>query len=331
LAAALLDEVAFWRSEDSANPDREVLDALRPAMLTIPTSMLLAASSPYARRGVLWDAWSKHRGEKGGPVLVWQAPTRTMNPTVPQSEIDAAYAADPSSAAAEYGAEFRRDLQSFVDREAVEACIDLGVRERPYERRWEYVAFVDPSGGAVDSMTLGIAHRENRTAVLDALREWPAPFSPESVVEEAAALLKSYHVVRVHGDRYGGEWPKEVFRRRGITYAASEKPKSDIYRDSLPLLNSRSVGLLEHDRLKAQLLNLERRTGGRGRDVIDHPPGAHDDVVNAAMGALERAWATEGREKRPWWDTPAENRKRYDPFQPIGTDPMAEFRVRQRA
>lgn len=39
------------------------------------------------------------------PALVWKAPTRVMNPRVPQSVIDAAIEADPASAAAEYGTE----------------------------------------------------------------------------------------------------------------------------------------------------------------------------------------------------------------------------------
>jgi hypothetical protein len=33
-------------------------------------------------------------------------------------------------------------------------------------------------------------------------------------------------------------------------------------------------------------LNLERRTSRAGKDSIDHPPGAHDDIANAAAGAL---------------------------------------------
>ncbi len=45
LAAALCDELAFWSAENSANPDYEVLDALRPAMATIPTAMLLCAKA----------------------------------------------------------------------------------------------------------------------------------------------------------------------------------------------------------------------------------------------------------------------------------------------
>ena len=65
------------------------------------------------------------------------------------------------------------------------------------------------------------------------------PFSPEAVVEEFAEALKRYRVTRVVGDRYGGEFPRELFRKRGINYQPAEKPKSDLYRDLLPLINSR--------------------------------------------------------------------------------------------
>ena len=111
VVAALCDEIAFWRSEDSANPDTEILAALRPAMATIPDALMLCFSTPYARRGVLWNAYRQHFG-KGGDVLVWQAPTRAMNPTVPQSVIDNAFEEDPTAAAAEYGAEFRSRCRS---------------------------------------------------------------------------------------------------------------------------------------------------------------------------------------------------------------------------
>ncbi|MBO0739539.1 MAG: hypothetical protein J2P48_23865, partial [Alphaproteobacteria bacterium] len=51
--AALCDEIAFWHSEESsANPDREIISALEPAMATIPNALLLGSSSPYSRRGV---------------------------------------------------------------------------------------------------------------------------------------------------------------------------------------------------------------------------------------------------------------------------------------
>jgi hypothetical protein len=292
--AALLDEIAFWRNEDSANPDQEILDAIRPAMATVPGAMLLCASSPYARRGVLWDAYRRHYAKDDAPALVWKAPTRTMNPTVPERIIDEATERDPASAAAEYGAEFRVDIEQFVSREVIEAATELGRYELPPDEGVvRYFAFVDPSGGSADSMTLAIAHEhptERGRAVLDAVREVRPPFSPESVVEEFAALVLSYGIQEVMGDRYGGEWPRERFRDRGIEYVPAEKAKSDIYRELLPLLNSGQVELLDHARLHTQLTSLERRTGrGTGRDVIDHPPGAHDDVANAVAGALVAA------------------------------------------
>ena len=115
------------------------------------------------------------------------------------------------------------------------------------------------------------------------------PFSPESVVAEYATLLKSYRVNTVRGDRYAGGWPREQFRKRQIEYRPAEKPKSDLYLNLLPPINSARVDLLDNDRLVAQLCGLERRTARGGRDSIDHAPNAHDDLANAVAGVVHRA------------------------------------------
>ncbi|MDO9411981.1 MAG: hypothetical protein Q7T81_05330 [Pseudolabrys sp.] len=286
IVAALCDELAFWADEDSSEPDAEVLAAIRPGMATIPNAMLLCASSPYARRGALWTAHRKHYGKDHDPVLVWQASTRDMNPSVPQSVIDEAFERDPSSAAAEYGAQFRSDIEALIAREAVEACVTPGMLERPRMAGVKYVAFVDPSGGSADSMTLAIAHAEKDVAILDAVRERKPPFSPEAVVAEFALLLKSYRINKVCGDRYAGEWPRERFKVHGITYEPAAKPKSDLYRDLLPAINSRKVELLDIERIRTQLIGLERRTARGGKDSIDHAPGAHDDLANVVAGVM---------------------------------------------
>ncbi len=286
IVAAVCDEIAFWRDESSANPDVEILNALRPGMALDAGAVLLCISSPYARRGAMWEAYRAHHGRDGDPVLVWQAPTAAMNPTVSEAVISAAYEADDAAASAEYGGLFRRDIESFVSREAVDACTVAGRRELAPIAGIKYVGFVDPSGGSADSMTLAVAHREpDGTAVLDALRERKPPFSPEAVVAEFAATVKLYKVTKVTGDRYGGEWPREVFRKAGIAYEPAAAPKSDLYLACLPAINSGKAALLDVPRLAAQLVSLERRTG-RGKDVIDHSPGGHDDVANAAAGAL---------------------------------------------
>ncbi len=286
LAAALGDEIAFWPSEDSASPDYEVLDALRPALATIPGAMLLCASSPYARRGALYDAFKRYHGQDETSVLVWQAPTRIMNPTVPQAVVDAAMERDPASARAEFMAVFREGLELLFRREVVDAAVVPSRHELPPISGTRYVAFVDPSGGSADAMTLAVAHAEKDTIVLDAVRERRPPFSPEVVTAEFATTLKAYGLKTVTGDRYGGEWPRERFRVHGIEYVLAEKPRSDLYRDALPLLNSGKVELLDLPRLAAQLCGLERRTARGGRDSIDHAPGQHDDLANAVAGCL---------------------------------------------
>ena len=80
-------------------------------------------------------------------------------------------------------------------------------------------------------------------------------------------------------------------RKHGVNVTPSERTKSDIYREFLPLLNSGNVELLDLPRLASQLAGLERKTARGGRDSIDHAPGGHDDVINAAAGALVLAGA----------------------------------------
>src|SRR3546814_6508614 len=65
-----------------------------------------------------------------------------------------------------------------------------------------------------------------------------------------------------------------------------EQPKSQLYQDMLPVLNSRRVELLDVSGLAVQIANLERRTARGGRDSIDHPPNGHDDLANAVAGLI---------------------------------------------
>jgi hypothetical protein len=114
---------------------------------------LIIASSPYARRGVLWNAFRKHYGPDGDPlILVTRGSSRDFNPSLSQSVIDREYEKDFASAAAEYGAQFRTDIESFVPIEVAERCVgDYAERAPLFEH--VYYDFVDPSGGSADSFT----------------------------------------------------------------------------------------------------------------------------------------------------------------------------------
>lgn len=286
IVCAILEETAFWRSELTANPDREVVAALRPALATIPDSLLIFISTPYARRGVLWDIYSRHFG-KPGKVLVWRAPSLLMNPTLDRELIEEALREDPQAAAAEWMVEWRQDVESFLSFEALQACVVRDRHELPPIEGVKYTAFIDPSGGGQDSFALAISHAEcgGRFIILDKVVEWKPPFNPNRVIAEAAIIMKAYGCFQVLSDRYARDWVRDSFRAHGIQINFSKLSASELYLEFLPMVMSRRVELLDNQRLIGQLGNLERRVRQAGYDLITHFPGQHDDLANASAGA----------------------------------------------
>src|SRR6266851_3169451 len=108
LAAACGDEIAFWENaETSTNPDKEILIAIRPGLMTTGGPLLIS-STPYARRGELWEAFKQYYGRDEATLgLYWRASSLDMNPSLDPDEIQAAIDEDPEAAAAEYLGEFR--------------------------------------------------------------------------------------------------------------------------------------------------------------------------------------------------------------------------------
>jgi len=52
---ACCDELGYWRTDESRNPDIEIIRSIRPAQVTFPRSKLIKISSPYAKAGILYD------------------------------------------------------------------------------------------------------------------------------------------------------------------------------------------------------------------------------------------------------------------------------------
>ena len=236
---------------------------------------------------MLWDLFKRHYGKDGDPsILVAHGTSRTLNPSLPQRVVDRALEKDRARAAAEYLAEFRTDVEGFVLLEVVESCVG-DYREMLPASGSFYRAFVDPSGGSADS-----SHARRRPQggtsdkriVIDAVRERRPPFSPEDVVEEFATLLETYRVSSVTGDRYAGEFPRELFRKHGVNYELSEQTKCDLFRDLLPRLNSVSILLPRHDRLISQLVSFERTVSRGGRTPFRIRLAGTTDVANAVAG-----------------------------------------------
>src|SRR5215470_3310229 len=260
IACVVADEIAFWPSQ-GANPDDEVLSAIRPAMATIPDAKLLCISTGYAQVGALYDAHKEHYGKDDDEILVWQADTATMNPTISQKFIDKEIEKDPEAGRAEWLGLFREDVSAAFPLEVIEACIINGRSELPPSPHvQQYFAFADPSGGRHDAFTLAIAHLDHEDhVILDAIRATRSPFDPSEVVKEYSEFLKSYRLNSILGDNYGGEWPKAEFAKHGILYELSEKTKSELYLATIPVFTSRRIELLDIEKLKTEFRRLERR------------------------------------------------------------------------
>lgn len=305
----ICDEQAYWRSDESANPDVEIIAALKPSLATT-RGPLIQISSPYAKRGTLYRSFVRDFGPEGrSSRLVAKAPTTKLNPSIDQDFLADAFEDDPVAAAAEYGAEWRDDISAFISADVVNRVTIANRIEIPPEADIHYTAFVDVGGGTGgDSYTAAIAHNRQMEgsretcAMLDLLFEVRPPYSPDEVTATLCEILKRYRISSVVGDNYGGAWPRERFAHNGIKYEPASKQNiaqllnpsdsktgplyaSEIYRTFLALANSGRVELLDHVKMRTQLLMLERRTTPSGADSITHPKGGHDDCINAAAGA----------------------------------------------
>jgi hypothetical protein len=282
LAAALLDEACFWPSGDMAVSDTETVQALRPALATLPESMLLAISSPWSKRGVMYEQHVKHHGVDGSPVLTWLAESTAMNPELDKTVVAEAMAADEVAGRTEWGAQWREDISGYVSREQLEAITVAGRVSLPPVSGLPYVGALDAAGGSgSDSMTMAIAHAADGRAILDLVVERRPPFSPQAVAAEFSAVFTQYGVRRVQADRYAGDWPVEAFAQHGVTVEPCQRNRSECYLELLPAICAQRLDLLDEPRLLRQFLALERRAT-RLRDIVDHPPGGHDDLANVA-------------------------------------------------
>lgn len=286
LACVVMDEIAFWRDENSANPDREVYRAVRPGLSTL-RGLLVTIGSPYRKAGLQWDRFKKYYGKNDDRVLFVKGPTIAFNPTADPEEIAAAYEDDPESARAEWGGEFRDDLASYIDVELIESLVDRGVKVRPPVPDTLYYAFVDAaSGTGQDFFTAAIGHREGDVLIIDLVYERRPPFRASDVIAEVCAQLTTYRIRQVTGDRYAPGFVSGAFEQNRFSYVYSSQDRSQLYVEAMPLLTSRRVKLLDERRMIMQFASLERRTSAGGKDQVNHPEGQHDDLANAVAGVL---------------------------------------------
>jgi hypothetical protein len=296
--AVLADEAAHWTTDSaSANADTLILDAVRPSLATTGGPLLIL-SSPFARRGEVWNLFDRHYGAKGdADVLVVHGASRDFNSSLPQSVVNRALARNPIAARAEWLAEFRSELEGYVSLDVLRSCTGT-FTELGSVAVTEYVAGVDiASGSGEDSLALAICHHDATSdkVVVDYCREWTPPFSPSAVLTEVAEVCHRYGIETLIGDRYAFVFAREILRDRKLDFRVADKVTSQCFSELAPMLNASEVVLPQHQVLLSQLGALQRKPSSRGREFIGHPPGGHDDIAAAVAVAVTHCSVFEHR------------------------------------
>jgi hypothetical protein len=280
------DELGYYPPDDAS----ELLAAVYPLLGRIPGSVFLVGSTKGAPRGAFYDLWKRSYGVNDPDVLVVDADIATLNPTYDRKAVERRFREDPAMAMSEYGrdghTEWRSDTTCLFRPEALAACIEPGVRERPPQPGIVYRAFVDLASGSADSAVLAIGHTQRIDSVsievLDLLLEIQPPYNPVSACADFASVLRRYGLTSATSDAWAASFAVEAFRRHGITLEQTALSKTQIYTLALSAVNSEIVALLDDPRFVYQATMLSRQAEGR----IDHPRSGHDDRVNCAFGVL---------------------------------------------
>ncbi len=310
IPVVILDEVGFWyKTADSANPDFEVLRAVRASMAQFPNRKRFIISSPYTEEGILWEyAKAGTKGRKSiNPVdkkkyrtsLVMQASTAAMeNPQLIKAGIMDTLieeqAADPEGYIREYGARFVTAVGGYLPRELVQSAIVKGRTEHKRKQLERdnlipyYIAAMDPAF-RVDSWAFTIMHRDMKGKLIqDVLKVWTPDkknkisLDPGVIMQQISEICKEWDINTIYSDQYQLESLQQIALMYRLAIAGMDftgKSKAKVFGSFKQSLQAGNVELLDIPIIYQQLAMLQYKMGAMGNVQIYAPAGKHDDVA----------------------------------------------------
>ena len=294
IVAAICDEMAFWPHEETAaNPEEEVIAALRPGMITVKNPKLVKISTPYAKQGLLWTEFQR-RAELDFPV--WQLPSHEMNPKISLSDLEREQRrGEEKYHLREYLAEFVDSVSGWITPEILDPSIARGRRELPPVRDGFYVAALDPASRHND-FAFAILHRSPEGMIIvDRVARWTgtkrAPLVFRTVLSEIKSVLEDYGLNSAVGDQYWSDVIRQDLLELGVSYEIctfGPQTRARIFTNLKHLLVQGKIELLEDPELLRQLRNLREERTDRGQIDVRPSGGMNDDLaVAVALAASE--------------------------------------------
>lgn len=301
LTDAFFDECAFFRDQDYVVNDEELFRAASPRVL--PGGQIIVASTPWAKKGLLWSFYRDGWGRTDAVALVARAPTLALHdaPWV-RAIVEDERRRNPDNAAREYDAIFpESDAAQMFGEELVLRCTDEG-RETRLPLPGETVTAGADFGFERDSSALAVVHDAGggmlHVAELMELKPEPGePLKPSKVCRSFAAVAVRHGVGEIMADQHYRQAIAEYIEGAGLTFldAPTGKDIATSYVRLRSLMQEGRIRLPDNARLRAQLINVQARPLAGGAMSIVSPRvagGGHGDLVSALVCAVWRAIGT---------------------------------------
>lgn len=278
----LCDEVAMWRDKDSgANPARQIIEALRPTMITMPNAKGWFVSA-------VWDAENLHAemvdAGSSAAQLVFRGTTTQGNPTLTDADILRLEPDEQTRLRAYYNVRLAQGETAFfpglfIDRarlnritgssDKTAAGLDLAFRK--------------------NSSALSVASKFGEAIRLDVVEEripGSKPLKPSETMRDLVGLAQAHGAEGVASDQHYQDSLKEVLENFDIPFESFPSDSDGIsqaYVRLRVLLSEELVDLSRApDRFIKQLKNTKQKPGDGATLKIIHPvgnDGSHGDCV----------------------------------------------------
>ncbi len=293
VVAAVCDEIGFWPDgPEAANAAEEVISAVTPGMATVRKAKLIKISTPYAKRGLLWNEF-RRRSEL--PFPVWQLTSFDMNPALRPESLEDERRESEEKYRREYLAEFTDAINAWVDPEILDPCIVRGRQRLPRQDGVSYFAALDPASRGSEFALLVLHQSADGLVVVDYVGGWQgtrqAPLSFDSVLPQIRDILASYEINTVVGDLHCADCIKQSLMGLGIFYETRNfggSTRAEIFLNLKHLMVRGKLQLVDDPSLIHQLRSLnEVRTPSGQTDVRPHGEVKDDRAVVLALAARE--------------------------------------------
>lgn len=287
----IFDELAHYRIE-GPKADELIYNALHPRISQFPQAKCMKISTPLAKQGLFWNEFDE--GFKVPGRLTIQAPTRIVNPVIPQGFIDKEYERDPDNAEREFGAVFSETAVGFFAGcgKKLDLCFQEPDEDMPYKSSEVYFAAADQSGLAgKDRFGFGISHKDTRSnkIVVDCVRQWETE-DADWIMEEILAIMTRYHTRDIDIDRYAQGWVENALNKRGLVANVRDRLPV-IYTNFRTLVIASRLVLPEHGALRIGLTQTQGYYSKSNNLSIGHPRtiDGHGDVADAVVSSVFQA------------------------------------------